>query len=264
MKRAFCLAAALALAGCSLGGSDDSGGKGPAGTLRAFMTAVSEDDVDVMWEHMSSAARSRHNGNRHAFRRVALPDLHERIPRGTRVPDPDKFLLFQVGEWTVAAAALETVETAFAAALHQEDGRWKVDPGGRILRLVAGPPHPGSAVDAAPRVDFSVYSRARDLRVLFWLDEQEQELRGAGGPAFTRYWAEPPRGSAPGRTSRWRSHRAAAASRRLPGRSARVSPANGRSRAAVSETRSRSRTGWRGSRVPRRPARALSVGCAAP
>jgi hypothetical protein len=199
VKRALVLAVAvLALAGCSFGGDSESDGKAPAKALRTFMTAVSEDDVDAMWEQMSSAARVRHNGNRDVFRRKGVPELHKQIPRGTQVPEADKFVVFEAGGWTVSAAALETLETAYAAPLRREDGRWKVDPGGKSLRLVAGPPHPGSAVADSARVDFSVYSRARDLDASLWLDEREQELRGVGGPAFTRYWAEPPEGVAPG------------------------------------------------------------------
>jgi hypothetical protein len=198
VKRIVLLAAAaLALPACSFGDSD--GGDPAAEAMRTFVVAVADDDVDAIWEQMSSDAQGRYGGDRDAFRRAGVPELHKQIPRGTDVPDVDKFLVYDAGgEWTVSAAALDTTETAYAAPVREEDGGWKVDPGGKVLRLAAGPPHPGTTADDPRRVDFSVYSRARDLDASMWLDDRAQELRGAGGPAFTRYWAEPPEGLAPG------------------------------------------------------------------
>jgi hypothetical protein len=118
-------------------------------------------------------------------------DLSDRVPQGVTIPEAEKFLVLEEGEWSVAAVELESPFGAYAAAVREEDGDWQVKPPTERLRIAEGPPEPGSPVGDDQRVSFAVYSRAPDLESTLWIDGQKETLQGAGGPQFTRYWAVP-------------------------------------------------------------------------
>jgi hypothetical protein len=118
-------------------------------------------------------------------------DLNERVPQGVTIPEADKFVVLQEGEWSVAAVELASPFGAYAAPLREEGGDWRVKTPTERLRIAEGPPEPGSPVGDDQRVGFAVYSRAPDLESTLWIDGQKETLQGAGGPQFTRYWAVP-------------------------------------------------------------------------
>jgi hypothetical protein len=118
-------------------------------------------------------------------------ELNERVPQGVPIPAADEFLVLREGEWSVAAVELDSPFGAYGAPLREEDGEWQVKLPTEQLRIVEGPPEPGSPVGADQRVGFAVYSSAPDLESTLWIDGQEETLQGAGGPRFTRYWAVP-------------------------------------------------------------------------
>jgi ABC-type glycerol-3-phosphate transport system substrate-binding protein len=179
------VAAVLALAGCAGDGGEK---EGPAVALREFLVAVSEGDTEAMSGRMTSQRRPGE----------VLRALREIVPAGTEIPEADDFLELEEGGWTLAAVALNTRESAFAAPLRLEGDRWKVAPGSAI-RVAAGPPEPGGPVGSDGRVGFGAYTDDPDLRATMWIDGAEQALRGAGGPQFTRYWAETAGGLPSGR-----------------------------------------------------------------
>ena len=150
----------LVLAGCM---SDEKSGEPAAQALRDYLLAAPA-------------------GNEH---------LRERVPQGVTIPEADEFLVLSDGEWNVAAVELESPFGAYAAPLREEDGEWQVKLPTEQLRIVEGPPDPGSPVGDDQRVGFAVYSSAPDLESTLWIDGQEETLQGAGGPQFTRYWAVP-------------------------------------------------------------------------
>ncbi len=161
MGRALILVlAALLAAGCM---SDEKGGEPAADALRDYLLAAPAEDKD----------------------------LNERVPQGVTIPEAEKFLVLQDGEWSVAAVELDSPFGAYAAALREEDGDWQVNPPRERLRIAEGPPEPGSPVGDDQRVGFAVYSRSPDLESTLWIDGQKETLQGAGGPQFTRYWAVP-------------------------------------------------------------------------
>ena len=118
-------------------------------------------------------------------------DLSDRVPQAVTIPEAEKFLVLQEGEWSVAAVELQSPFGAYAAAARERDGDWQVNTPTERLRIAEGPPEPGSPVGDDQRVGFAVYSRAPDLESTLWIDGQKETLQGAGGPQFTRYWAVP-------------------------------------------------------------------------
>lgn len=118
-------------------------------------------------------------------------ELNERVPQGVPIPEADKFLVLREGEWSVAAVELDSPFGAYAAPLREEEEEWQVKLPTERLRIVEGPPEPGSPVGDDQRVGFAVYSSAPDLESTLWIDGQKETLQGAGGPRFTRYWAVP-------------------------------------------------------------------------
>jgi hypothetical protein len=117
--------------------------------------------------------------------------VRERVPASVAIPPTEDFLVLRDGDWSVAAVELESPFGAFAAPLREEDGEWQVKLPTERLRIVEGPPEPGSPVGDDQRVGFAVYSSAPDLESILWIDGEEETLQGAGGPQFTRYWAVP-------------------------------------------------------------------------
>jgi hypothetical protein len=118
-------------------------------------------------------------------------DLSDRVPQGVTIPEAEKFLVLEEGEWSVAAVELNSPFGAYAAAVREEDGDWQVKAPTERLRIAEGPPEPGSPVGDDQRVGFAVYSQASDLESTLWIDGEKETLQGAGGPQFTRYWAVP-------------------------------------------------------------------------
>ncbi len=118
-------------------------------------------------------------------------ELNERVPQGVTIPEADKFLVLRDEDWSVAAVELESPFGAYAAALREEDGDWQVKLPTERLRIVEGPPEPGSPVGEDQRVGFAIYSSAPDLESALWIDGEKETLQGAGGPQFTRVWAVP-------------------------------------------------------------------------
>jgi hypothetical protein len=175
--RLVVLLAALVAAGCSGGDGNDDGG--PAGGLRDFLVAVSDRDRPAAAERVSGTTN------------LLEVDVEERVPRGVEIPPADDFVVLREGDVTVAATDLQSDFGAFAARMRPEEGTWKVAFPSKELRLAEGPPAPGGGVGPDQRVGFAVYSRARDLTATLWIDGEKQELAGAGGPEFTRYWATP-------------------------------------------------------------------------
>jgi hypothetical protein len=172
--RLVVLLAALVAAGCSGGdGNDDGAAEG----LHAFLVAVSDRDRPAAAEHVAGTANLR--------------DAEERVPRGVEVPAADDFLVLRDGELTVAATDLESDFGAFAARMRPADGTWKVAFPSKALRIAEGPPVPRGAVGPDQRVGFAVYSSDPDVLATLWIDGEKQELAGAGGAEFTRYWATP-------------------------------------------------------------------------
>ena len=161
MARALLLVFAVLLAASCM--SDEKGGEPAAEALRDYLLAAPA-------------------GNE---------DLSERVPQGVTIPEADKFLVLQDGEWSVAAVELDSPFGAYAAPLREEDGEWQVKQPTERLRIAEGPPEPGSPVGDDQRVGFAVYSPAQDLESTLWIDGQKETLQGAGGPQFTRYWAVP-------------------------------------------------------------------------
>jgi hypothetical protein len=171
------LLAALVAAGCAGGdGKDDDGA---AEGLRAFLVAVSDGDRPAAAERVSGSSR------------LLDADVRERVPRGVEIPPADDFLVLREAAATIVATDLDTEFGGYAAPLRSEDGTWKVRFASEGLRLVEGPPAPRGGVGPDQRVGFAVYSRDRDLATALWIDGIKQELAGAGGPEFTRYWATP-------------------------------------------------------------------------
>ena len=117
--------------------------------------------------------------------------LSERVPQNITIPEADRFLVLRDGEWNVAAVELDSPFGAYAAPLREEDGNWHMVLPTERLRIVEGPPEPGSPVGDDQRVGFAVYSSAPDLESTLWIDGQKETLQGAGGPQFTRYWSVP-------------------------------------------------------------------------
>jgi hypothetical protein len=152
--------AALLVTGCM---SDEKSGEPAAEALRDYLLAAPAGDED----------------------------LDDRVPQGVTIPEADKFLVLEDGEWSVAAVELDSPFGAYAAALREEGGDWQVKAPTEQLRIAEGPPEPGSPVGDDQRVGFAVYSRAPDLESTLWIDGQKETLQGAGGPQFTRYWAVP-------------------------------------------------------------------------
>jgi hypothetical protein len=150
----------LVAAGCK---GDEKSGEPAAQALRDYLLAAPA-------------------GNKH---------LSERVPQGVTIPEADEFLVLSDGEWNVAAVELESPFGAYAAPLREEDGEWQVKLPTEQLRIVEGPPDPGSPVGDDQRVGFAVYSSAPDLESTLWIDGEKETLQGAGGPQFTRYWAVP-------------------------------------------------------------------------
>jgi hypothetical protein len=118
-------------------------------------------------------------------------ELNERVPQGVPIPAADEFLVLREGEWSVAAVELDSPFGAYAAPLREADEEWEVKLPTERLRIVEGPPEPGSPIGDDQRVGFAVYSSAPDLESTLWIDGQKETLQGAGGPRFTRYWAVP-------------------------------------------------------------------------
>ena len=176
--RLVVLLAALVAAGCSGGDGNDDGDA--ADGLRAFLIAVSEGDRPAAAERVSTNSKL-----------PELNPLHERVPRGTDIPSSDDYSVLREGDVTVVVTDLATVFGAYAAPVVSEDGEWKIQFPSEALRIVEGPPAPRGAVGPDQRVGFAVYSKARDLSATLWIDGEKQELAGAGGPEFTRYWATP-------------------------------------------------------------------------
>jgi hypothetical protein len=177
VKHVLVLAAAGLLAVGCMGG--DEGGESAAEGLRAFLVAVSAGDRPAAAERVSGSSN------------LLDVDVQERVPRGVEIPPADDFLVLREGPLTVVATDLATEFGAYAAPLRSENGTWKVRFASDELRLVEGPPAPGAGVGPDQRVGFAVYSRDRDLKPALWIDGDKQELSGAGGPEFTRYWATP-------------------------------------------------------------------------
>jgi hypothetical protein len=175
MRLVVLVLAALVAAGCFGGDGNDDGGA--AEGLRAFLVAVSDRDRPAAAEHVSGTTK--------------LSEAEERVPRGVDIPPADHFVVLREGDVTVVATDLESEFGAFAARVRPEQGTWKVVFPSKKLRLAEGPPVPRGGVGPDQRVGFAVYSRARDLTATLWINGQKQELAGAGGPEFTRYWATP-------------------------------------------------------------------------
>lgn len=152
--------AAILAAGCM---GDEKSGEPAAHALRAYLLAAPA-------------------GNK---------ELNERVPQGVPIPAADEFLVLREGEWSVAAVELDSPFGAYAAPLREEEEEWQVKLPTERLRIVEGPPEPGSPVGDDQRVGFAVYSSAPDLESTLWIDGQKETLQGAGGPRFTRYWAVP-------------------------------------------------------------------------
>ncbi len=150
----------LMVAGCM---SDEKSGEPAAKALRDYLLAAPA-------------------GNKH---------LSERVPQGIAIPEADRFLVLREGEWSVAAVELDSPFGAYAAPVREHDGQWSVQLPTDQLRIVEGPPEPGSPVGDDQRVGFAVYSSAPDLEGVLWIDGKKETLKGAGGPRFTRYWAVP-------------------------------------------------------------------------
>jgi hypothetical protein len=172
--RLVVLLAALVAAGCAGGDDNDDGA---AEGLHAFLVAVSDRDRPAASERVAGT-----------------PDLRgaeERVPRGVEIPPAGDFEVLRDGELTVVATGLESPFGAYAARMQPEDGTWKVAFPSESLRIAEGPPVPRGAVGPDQRVGFAVYSSDPDVAATLWIDGEKQELAGAGGPEFTRYWATP-------------------------------------------------------------------------
>jgi hypothetical protein len=172
--RLVVLLVALVAVGCSGGDGKD---EDAAESLRAFLLAVSDRDRPAASERVAGTANLR--------------DAEERVPRGVEVPPADDFDVLREGDVTVVAIDLESDFGAFGARMRREDGTWKVAFPSTALRIAEGPPVPRGAVGPDQRVGFAVYSSDPDVMATLWIDGQKQELAGAGGPEFTRYWATP-------------------------------------------------------------------------
>lgn len=176
MTRALLLVAMAVLlaAGCA-GGDDDK--DGAADGLHAFLVAVSAGDRAAAAERVSGTAD--------------LAGVRERVPRGTKIPPADDFVILREGPVTVVATDLESEFGAYAASVTSEQDMWKVEFPSDTIRIVEGPPPPHAGVGPDQRVGFAVYSSDPDLLATLWIDGKKQKLAGAGGPDFTRYWATP-------------------------------------------------------------------------
>jgi hypothetical protein len=172
------LLATLVAAGCS-GGGDGNDDGGAAEGLREFLVAVSDRDRPAAAERVSGTTN------------LLEVDVEERVPRGVEIPSADDFVVLREGDVTVVATDLESDFGAFGAPMRREDGTWKVAFPSTALRIAEGPPVPRGAVGPDQRVGFAVYSSDPDVMATLWIDGEKQELAGAGGPEFTRYWATP-------------------------------------------------------------------------
>jgi hypothetical protein len=172
--RLVVLLAALVAVGCAGGDGDDDGA---AEGLRAFLVAVSDRDRPAASERVVGTANLR--------------DAEERVPRGVEIPPAGDFAVLRDGDVTVVSTDLASAFGAFAARMQPEDGTWKVALPSKALRVAEGPPVPRGAVGPDQRVGFAVYSSDPDVLATLWIDGEKQELAGAGGPEFTRYWATP-------------------------------------------------------------------------
>jgi hypothetical protein len=177
VRQLLLLAALLVSAGCA--GDDGKDVHDGAESLQAFLVAVSDGD--------RQAAAKRVSGTTN----LLDADLQGRVPRKVEIPPAEDFVVLRDGSVTVAATELETEFGAYAAPVRREQGKWKVDLPSKALRIVEGPPVPHSGVGPDQRVGFAVYSSDPDLAATLWIDGEEHELAGAGGPEFTRYWATP-------------------------------------------------------------------------
>jgi hypothetical protein len=175
--RLVVLLAALVAAGCA--GGDGNDVHGGAETLREFLVAVSAGDRQAAAQRVSGTTN------------LLDVDLQGRVPRKVEIPPADDFVILRDGSVTVAATELQTEFGAYAAPVRREQDTWKVDFPTKALRIVEGPPVPRGAVGPDQRVGFAVYSSDPAVMATLWIDGEKQDLAGAGGPEFTRYWATP-------------------------------------------------------------------------
>ncbi|HET7855551.1 MAG TPA: hypothetical protein VFL41_03765 [Gaiellaceae bacterium] len=176
MTRLLVLAAA-ALIGAGCAGGDDK--ESAADGLHEFLVAVSEGDRSAAAERVSGSSN------------LTDVDVLERVPRGVEIPPADDYAVLREGPVTVVATELESEFGAYAAPVTSEEDKWKVAFASDELRIVEGPPAPRGGVGPDQRVGFAVYSDDPDVTAALWIDGEKQQLAGAGGPEFTRYWSTP-------------------------------------------------------------------------